>query len=293
MAALSVQYDVFISHCGDDCKRDFAIFLWKELERAGIRCFFDARELRPGHNAAEKMLEAMHAARYGLVILTKGFFLRQWCMKELQTFVDRENVIPIFLSIEPGYLPDKKDAAWESFEKLPMTQEEYWRVVKSAAVSTGVRLAAVDKFWDKCIMQVRKELLKLLGRLEGGAQLSGNSLLVSIDEHVVALKELLEIPLELPAEEAEEVAGVQAAGLTSMQPGDPTELPTLGCVQEVGIVGVKGMGGVGKTTLAKKFYDDAVVRRFFEGRICWVEVNQCPSEQQICLLQEQIIWKLC
>jgi hypothetical protein len=83
------EYDVFISHCGANCKRDFAVWLKTELENVGVRCFFDDHSLRPGDNPDEKMLRAKETATYGIVILSPGFFSQEWCMKELLTFVDR------------------------------------------------------------------------------------------------------------------------------------------------------------------------------------------------------------
>jgi hypothetical protein len=63
------KYDVFISHCGADCKRNFAVWLKLELERVGARCFLDEGSLQAGDNAPEKMLDAMQTAEYGVVIL--------------------------------------------------------------------------------------------------------------------------------------------------------------------------------------------------------------------------------
>jgi hypothetical protein len=59
-------YDVFISHCGVDSKRNFAIFLKEELERVGLRCFFDDASLKVGDKAADKMLDAMECATFGV-----------------------------------------------------------------------------------------------------------------------------------------------------------------------------------------------------------------------------------
>jgi hypothetical protein len=76
------EYDVFISHCGADCKRDFAVWLKEELERAGVRWFFDEENLSIGDEAAGKMLEAMETAAYGIVILSPGSFLQEWHLRE-------------------------------------------------------------------------------------------------------------------------------------------------------------------------------------------------------------------
>lgn len=50
------RYDVFIGHCGRDCKRDFAVWLNTELKRVGIWCFFDECGFRVGDPAASKLL---------------------------------------------------------------------------------------------------------------------------------------------------------------------------------------------------------------------------------------------
>lgn len=63
-------YDVFISHCGQDCKLDFAVMLQEKLKQAGIHCFLDDRDLQLGDNAAQAMLSAMQSAKIGLVILS-------------------------------------------------------------------------------------------------------------------------------------------------------------------------------------------------------------------------------
>jgi hypothetical protein len=86
--AVQVEYDVFISHCGADCKRNFAVQLKNELERGGqLRCFLDDRDLRLGDDAAATMCTAMETAKFGVVIVTEGFFNREWCIKELETFL--------------------------------------------------------------------------------------------------------------------------------------------------------------------------------------------------------------
>jgi hypothetical protein len=191
-------YDIFISHCGKDCKLDYAIVLREKLEQAGIRCFFDDKDLQLGDNAEEKMLSAMQTARIGLVILSQGFFRRQWCLKELQTFIDRGNMFPVFLDMEPddlGAMVGEIPPESETFSRFPILREEYRRLVNAAATTTGVW--AQGGSWDESMLRVRKGLLMRLDRLEGGPRLSDSSKkLFGVDKHMVRLKQLLGVPCE-------------------------------------------------------------------------------------------------
>jgi hypothetical protein len=269
-------YDVFISHCGVDSKRDFAILLKTELERVGLRCFFDDASLEVGDKAADRMLEAMENARYGVVIISPGFYTREWCVKELQTFVRRGNAVPIYFPAYSVVQEAKKEAieqkVWMTFKNFVRLEEEYLEAVGPSI--TGLDVLSVDGWWNVCIRQARDRLLALLEKTGGGPRLSEDDVLVGQEEQSRRLKELL----GLPAQGASASRVVAAAGAIS---------------ESVGIVGVKGMGGIGKSTLAKKLYDDPEVRAFFGNNVCWAEVGQNPSEAKICAIQRDIIQKFC
>lgn len=259
------KYDAFISHCGSDCKRDFAIILKAELERSGVRSFLDDKDLRPGDNAPVTMLHAMETATFGLVIITEGFFHRDWCLRELQTFLTRGNCIPIFLnkSMERKHAIMEVCEARRAWEKCGFTQEVYFGLIRGVFDITRVRQEAQDGYWHACIAEVKSVLLDNLGKLNGGVRLQGPEILVGIERHVEAVKVLM--------------------GMRERQ----------GLAQEVGIVAVRGMGGLGKTTLAQQIYNDSEVRQLFGGRICWLVVGREPSEAKVCQLQKQILLDLC
>jgi hypothetical protein len=266
------DYDVFISHCGDDCKQHFAGLVRVNLENAGVQCFFDEHSVEVGDDAAKKMLKAMEEATYGVVIISPGFFEREWCMKELETFLRRGRIVPVFFgsftAIQAAADVALAKGAWRSFERFKWTDEEYQGLMKARTLFTGVRLIE-EGWWHTCIRRVRDEVLRLSGRLGGGPKLPEDELLVGQEEHLKVLKRLL---------------GLHQEGMPAPSEGRSS--------REVGIVGVKGIGGVGKTTMAKKLYNSADVRESFRGGVCWLKVGPRPSKTEIRDLQKQILKQL-
>lgn len=194
--------------------------------------------------------------------------------------MDRENVFPVFLEIDPDdvrYIVEEAAAVSKEFQKFPLPSQEFVRVVKAVPGYTGLR--AKGKFWDTCMHLVRKELLRRLEKLEGGFRLSEAGFLIGMENHMGKLKRLL---------------GVTMAHYDEGSSDQSTaEIPPAARRTEVGIAGIKGMGGIGKSTLGKQLYDDAAVRSFFTGGICWLEVNENPSDDHICRLQKQVLRTIC
>jgi Leucine-rich repeat (LRR) protein len=262
-------YDVFISHCGADCKRDFAVWLLTVLNTVGLCCFFDDRSLKAGGDGEKEMLEAMRTAKYGIVVLSAGFFEREWCMEELRIFASRGRILPVFFGtfaqVQQARAAGIASCVWKTFKRFVQTEDEYRQAAEVSTRHIGLKLESPDGFWDTLIFKIRNEVLGLLGKDNGGPPISEIKLFLGQKDHLVELKELL---------------GVQRRSKAS----DPTV---------VGIVGVKGMGGIGKSTTAKKLYDDPDVRGNFPDGMCWLEVGEKPTDDKITILQKQIIDKIC
>lgn len=201
-------------------------------------------------------------------------------MKELQTFVRRGRVVPVFLGSAGGgdsfqEVNDGKEAAiidkvWLQFEHYVRSEREYLEAVSAAF--TGVRLESCNRYWNLCIQRIRTEVLRLLGKQDGGLRLTEEELLVGQHEHLLNLEALL--------------------GLSSHKASEDMAMSG-SAAKEVGIIGVKGMGGVGKSTLAKALHDSSDVREWFGGNICWLVVGPYASEETICRLQKQILQQIC
>jgi hypothetical protein len=290
-------YDVFISHCGKDTKRGFAVWLKTELQRVGLQCFFDESSLRGSDWAPDKMLAAMESAKYGIVVLSPGFFSQEWCMLELLTFVRRGKIFPVFYPSYEEVDNARKRAfekeVWQTFDEFVKSREEYEEAAN--ARFTGLRLDSFDGFQNVCIRAVRDEILKLLDKSVGGLRLTEDDLLVGQQEHLQNLKKLLGIPRDMAKNARSRADSQQPLG----RPSRIAEGSGSSCAAvvtesgEVGIVGVNGMRGVGKSTLARMLYDDPDVREWFGKNLSWLKVGQQPSDEKICKLQGELLNQLC
>jgi len=81
-AAPKYDYDFFISHASED-KDEFVRPLADELVRRGLRVWYDEFSLDIGDSLRESIDFGLRASRYGVVILSKAFFAKEWPSKEL------------------------------------------------------------------------------------------------------------------------------------------------------------------------------------------------------------------
>lgn len=78
------RYDVFLSHASED-KDDIARPLALALRRRGLRVWYDEFELRIGDNLIAKLNAGINASRFGILVLSKDFFGKDWTEYELNT----------------------------------------------------------------------------------------------------------------------------------------------------------------------------------------------------------------
>jgi hypothetical protein len=168
-------YDVFLSHRGPDTKRSFSIWLRNELERQNIRTFFDDRSLGAGDHATEVMMEAMHTAEWGIIVLSPGFFSSAYCMEELKVFLDWRRIIPLGFNpiasdCDVGKIVSRaKGTVWEQYggklwETCAMDEREWRNNIERLARITILPLMVFDGYWDRLIAEVVRITAEKLGR---------------------------------------------------------------------------------------------------------------------------------
>ncbi|SFO31445.1 toll/interleukin-1 receptor domain-containing protein [Nitrosospira briensis] len=119
------RWDVFISHASED-KLMVATPIAQEIERMGLAVWLDAHELTLGDSLRAKIDEGLAHSRFGVVILSKAFFAKDWPQRELNALValeskNRKVLLPVLHGIDPQqvahYSPILADKLSTSTEK--------------------------------------------------------------------------------------------------------------------------------------------------------------------------------
>jgi len=87
--AVEFEWDAFISHASED-KRPVVIALVEELQKYGLRVWFDEFTLNVGDSLRESIDRGLARSRFGVVVLSPSFFAKQWPQKELNGLFARE-----------------------------------------------------------------------------------------------------------------------------------------------------------------------------------------------------------
>lgn len=99
-AGVLPEYDVFISHASED-KEDFVRPFAEKLTAAGIIPFYDEMSLSWGDSLRRRIDHGLARSRFGIVVLSKHFFAKEWPQRELDGLVALEirgqsRILPIW-----------------------------------------------------------------------------------------------------------------------------------------------------------------------------------------------------
>jgi len=95
--------DVFICYASED-KESFVRGLAEALDNKGLRVWYDEFMLTLGDKLTEKIDYGLSRSRYGVVVLSKNFFTKDWTKKELDALAAREKgktkvILPIWYGV--------------------------------------------------------------------------------------------------------------------------------------------------------------------------------------------------
>ncbi|XP_059069275.1 LOW QUALITY PROTEIN: disease resistance protein RPV1 [Cryptomeria japonica] len=222
-----LPYDVFINHHGGDSKHTVAKAIYNSLHSTGLRVFLDKDELKLGDFFPKTLEEAMLSAELHIAIFSEHYAQSPWCLAELAFMVKTgTKIIPVFYYVDPSTLRwaiQGKGIYADAFSNYEMKrrysseQLQQWKwALHEASFFTG---DIITKQEDE--QRVVKNVVNCV------------------------LREMNKVPLEV----AKHPVGIDEA----VHNFEKIRLQSGGLIQ---IVGIWGMGGSGKTTLAKKIFND-------------------------------------
>ncbi|XP_028959287.2 disease resistance protein RPV1-like [Malus domestica] len=257
----SWKYDVFLNFRGEDTRKIFVGHLYRALDQKAINTFIDAEKLRKGNDLSE-LLSAIEESRISIVVFSQNYASSTWCLKELVKILacmDTKNqiVVPIFYQVDPSEVRKLKRSFAEAFAQHERESNAEMEEVKSwrSALTRATNLSGWDsrKYEDdaKLIEEIVVDIFKRLIHVSS----SKDNGLVGMDYHIDKVNSLL-------------------------RPG----------VNDVFTVGIWGMGGIGKTTIARAVYDEIACQ--FEA-CCFLEnIKEGFSKNGAAHMQEVLLSRI-
>ncbi|KAJ0837134.1 putative TIR domain, P-loop containing nucleoside triphosphate hydrolase [Helianthus annuus] len=273
------QYDVFLSFSGEDTRRSFVDHLNNALQGYGIRTFKDDERLRKGKEIKDDLLKSIEDSRICIIVFSKKYASSSWCLDELVKIMECQRTpdqiaIPVFYDVEPTEVRKQSGSVGEAFAKHNNKVVAWKPLTKTVLEKAHAR-------------HTNKKLGKWRKALKDAANLCGWELKNTAQGHEAKVIKLIveRVSLELRSINTgvdENLVGMEQR----MQALDPyLEINS----NDVRMVGIKGMGGAGKTTLAQAIFDKLSTN--FEGRsfVENVRENVKSSSSGLKKLQEQVL----
>ncbi|XP_009796290.2 TMV resistance protein N-like isoform X2 [Nicotiana sylvestris] len=259
------NYKVFLSFRGEDTRKTFTGHLFKGLENNGIFTFQDDKRLEHGASISDELLKAIEQSQVALVVFSKNYATSRWCLDELVKIMEckdqcGQTVIPVFYDVDPSHVRNQRESFAEAFDKHePRYRDDdegrqklqRWRNALTAAAN----LKGYD-VRDGIEAENIQQIVDQISKLCNSATLSSLRDVVGIDTHLDKLKSLLKV-------------GINDVRI---------------------ILGIWGMGGLGKTTIARVIFD--ILSHQFEAACFLADIKENEKRHQLHSLQNTLLSEL-
>ncbi|XP_057458671.1 disease resistance protein RUN1-like isoform X2 [Lotus japonicus] len=261
-------HDVFLSFRGGDTRASFTSHLYAALQNAGIKVFRDDDSLPRGDQISTSLLQAIEESHISIVVFSTNYADSRWCLDELEKIMDCHRtigqvVLPVFYDVNPSEVRHQTG--------------EFGKKFHNHIKGDNLLLYPLGSRWKSW-----REALREAGGIAGFVVLNSRNESEAIENIVENITSLLD---KTDMFIADNPVGVESRVQDMILLLDNQES------NDVLLLGVRGMGGIGKTTIAKAIYNE--IGRNFEGRSFLANIREVWEQDAGQVhLQEQLLFDI-
>ncbi|OMP05536.1 hypothetical protein COLO4_08784 [Corchorus olitorius] len=238
--------------------------LLKALKDRGINVFFDEEKLEKGEELTPVLLNAIAASKISIIIISKDYASSKSCLTELSKIMECKDspvgqiVLPIFYRVNPSDVRHHGGPFEESFHQHLINKPKEVERWKAAFTQAGnLKGWHIDgSIFDRSETEYIKVIVEDVIKKLGYKS-------TSVSEKLVGIKDQIEQILLLIDQE------------------------------DTRAIGIWGMGGIGKTTLAEAVYNEIVSGSKFDVHYFLQDVHEKSLEKYgMQSLQTELLSKL-